>query len=246
MAPEDADVFLELAEDTGSDVTPLKYGETNSVTAPYDTTNWYSFTAPEDGYYDFYASAAKSEISSYASAYLDLYDAVDGRQLASEYVTSSAPGILAGDSLMKAGDTLYLKTYHYSSGSGDVAVSLDVRKRTTFLTEREDGSYSYETEDYKLLIEPEAGYYNLRFHISMAPPEGKTLGNYSLQCSAVRMGSGIERSADFSALYPDRIIDIPVETGTEYKIQLILKDSEGNSLVLSPENGSLGRAAGCC
>ena len=73
----------------------------------------------------------------------------------------------------------------------------------------------------------------------MAPPEGKTLGNYSLQCSAVRMGSGIERSADFSALYPDRIIDIPVETGTEYKIQLILKDSEGNSLVLSPENGSL-------
>ncbi len=239
MAPEDADVFLELAEDTGSDVTPLKYGETNSVTAPYDTTNWYSFTAPEDGYYDFYASAAKSEISSYASAYLDLYDAVDGRQLASEYVTSSAPGILAGDSLMKAGDTLYLKTYHYSSGSGDVAVSLDVRKRTTFLTEREDGSYSYETEDYKLLIEPEAGYYNLRFHISMAPPEGKTLGNYSLQCSAVRMGSGIERSADFSALYPDRIIDIPVETGTEYKIQLILKDSEGNSLVLSPENGSL-------
>ncbi|MDE6607145.1 MAG: hypothetical protein K2K54_05235, partial [Lachnospiraceae bacterium] len=224
LLEEESEIYIDAVSE---EVTALQFGETNTITlAGVENNNeyiyqWYSFTAPEAGCYIL-------NTGSYVSGDIRLYASVDGNA-----IRNLADKSLHTD-FMEAGETVYFCAYTYLSS--DVTVELTLQKLAMFsAAEQEDGSYSFETEDYTLSILPEAGYGNLRVKASIEAKEGKDLEySYVLVSYYQKIGFGetyssqyLYRNKDYQAEY-----SLSADRESEYRLYFILQDTSSRVLGL--------------
>lgn len=222
---EETEIEVILDSVTENEVMEIVFGTTTSIDVEYGQRNWYSFTAPEAGYYNFYSSGTTSG----NWLYLYLYKELDGNSIRYTSLYSSA-GNLATDK-MEAGETVYLQAYTYAD-AGE-SCELEVQKLTTFdFVEQGDGSYIAETDDYRVLLQAEVGYGTLKNTISLEAKEGKTLeGSYKIRCDYNKVGESYSNDRT-SSLYSysnyQATQNINVGSGSTYKLKFTLLDSSSN------------------
>ena len=228
-----AEEETQVQEDAESEeVTALKYGETNKITlAGYDEENyecayqWYSFTAPKAGAYNFYSSGTGSD----QSTYLALYKEVNADEIREKYFGNSAASMHT--KAMNAGDVIYIMAYTYDTAG--VTFDLEIRDLTTVsLTKQEDGRYVAETDDYTFSVVPEAGCYYIRNSVSLTAKNDAILdSSYNLYYYYKKTDRTYENNSSaglYSSNSYSTTFTLGGTTASEYNMYFVLKDSSDN------------------
>lgn len=215
------------------EIPEIVFGSTLAIEIESGEHKWYSFTAPEAGYYYFYSSgtAGGSKLSLY------LYKELSNSSLI-RYTTSSSAVNLKTDK-MEAGEKVYLQMY--TDGANKESCELEVQKLTAFeFVAQEDGSYIAESDDYKVLLQAEAGYGTLKNTLSLEAKEGKVLeDSYSIRCDYNKAGESRSKyktsylnSSNYYTNKKEYDPDIHADSGAAYQLYFTLLDSSSNIIAV--------------
>lgn len=157
---------------------------------------WYSFTAPEDGYYNLYGNASLTS-SVQAAVYTDLENKEIRR---SSFSKDKALNLRTN--YVNAGEAVYFSIY--KEWYDVVSYEIQVQKLTISpFAIQQDGTYRAETEEYILNIIPETGNRVIRFQAVLEAKEGAVLKNsYRLETYYRNTKSKRESYSD-NGLYAD-------------------------------------------
>lgn len=197
----------------------LEYGSNNA--------QWYSFTAPEAGYYSVDVSSASGYL------YLDLYRSLSGSSIGYQNISDNYAGsLLTGK--MEAGETLYVKAYTWTSGG--VTRTLTVKKLTDIAWESQsDGTYLAELDRYKIRLTPEVGCANIRYTVAMEAEDGSSPdGSYTVVCNYNKQNDSFNKTTFNLYSYNDYRFtgSFYAGSGTTYELSFALKDSSGNAIAM--------------
>lgn len=211
-------------------ITALECGKINNITIVKDTGDkeamWFSFTAPETGYYNFRVT----EITGYVKMYL--CDSIDGvpiwERTDDNFITH----------YIEKSETVFLNIYVAEYNSSDsMDLELDVRKLTLESPVKSDDLQTgngkityYDMNDYILAVSHEIGFYNVRLNISIEAKDGKTLADeYAFYINLIDKSDNsisssrkisLEREADYQLeMSPS------VDSGVEYELEMLAEDA---------------------
>lgn len=212
----DAESALE-AQETASpyameNITVLECGKINAITIVRDTEDesarWFSFTAPETGYYNFRSNEISSSIEMYLCDTFEGVPKCEGSRY--NFITY----------YIEKGDTVFLNIYLYKYCSDDsMDIEIDIQKLTSASVKSENnpagnGKISYcDMGDYTLVVAYEIGFYHVRMNISIEAKEGKVLADkYTFY-------TYLENKADNGTSYIDKIY---LEKADNYQLETYL------------------------
>ena len=218
---EEQGVCIETASE---EVPALKYGETNTVTIAADNgafiKRWYSFTAPEDGYYNLHADRD----------YIVLGLGLDLGVVSANHLNFR--NLYIG--FMEEGETVYF--YCTNGSSEDIVVNLTLQKPTVFEAVKQEERYCFDTEKYVFSVLPEMGYNTIRIQASIEAKEGKNIeDSYKIIAAYQRVDSGTGYGGaailrlKSEQNYQDEHKSV-VSSNSVYKLSFILQDEADNVL----------------
>lgn len=158
-------------------LTALSVGTDNTLNLPaYDSENdaavnqWYTFTAPQDGIYNFFAGKNGVGKKSWIYLYKEQTD--------EEYIsygsvnTNTDLNIQTGHLL--TGETIYVRAY--TEATEEIALNVEIYKIAEYnLAKQEQGGYIAGEDSYGFYIDIEAGYKYIRGTTSISAKEGQEL-----------------------------------------------------------------------
>lgn len=203
----------------------LSLEEETELVLESGSTKWYSFTAPEGGYYSIDVSSASGYLN------MNLYGSLSGSTIDQESIYSNSAGsLLTGE--MEAGETLYVRAYSYS-GEG-TARTLTVRTLTEIAWETQsDGSYLARSDSYRIRLTPEAGYANIRYTVAMEASDGSSLdSSYTIVCLYNEQGGSSGKINATLYSYNNYLYTGSFYAGSDATCELsfALKGSSGNAV----------------
>lgn len=219
-------------------VIALNYGTTNTLTlAGYSSQNstanmqWYSFTAPEDGYYVFLAD--KLAESSYNSFFY-LYKAENKNSSVRNALVNSSEVMNLRTDKLTAGDMVYLKVYTLNP-TGE-SINLEVSKlKESSLVMQADGSYLAQTENEKFKLTVDVGFCYVKGTISLEALDGGTLEeNYTFRRIIKSKGSNDESTWDFTLSASNgyqKTFNYQLGVGAKKDMQFLLFDGATGRMV---------------
>lgn len=200
------------------DITELGIGE-NPLTLINDSGHsielWYSFKAPESGYFNFHTD--NSYIMSLHNSTKDSFYRHDSINVHTNY--------------MDAGETVFMKLYLYASTNA--TENLTINKLTAYTSLKQaNGSYLFDAQDYTLSILPELGNSHVRVNASVEADEDKTL-NSQYYLRAYLYAPNTDSWNSSMSLNTDNNYKVSTtltaDAGKEYSLRLLLSDSADNS-----------------
>ncbi|MCH5249897.1 MAG: hypothetical protein J1E98_08185 [Lachnospiraceae bacterium] len=238
LVDEAAEEAFNIMNDEGE----LKYGETNRLTLPEpvynpgsddygdyyeDVYNWYSFKAPEAGYYNFHITPVSG--TSYA---IELFDSYDGEMI--RFIDGYKN---LHTNYMDAEETVYILAY--TDTAGDVEVDLDVQKLTSYndADNKDDGSYVFDTTDYTLSILPKNGPSSCYISVSMEAKDNAQLAEaYRLVAYAEDTSDSWIYSYDYAYLSESDNYKASTRlntiSGEEYNLHFVMLDNNDDILAI--------------
>lgn len=237
------DVQADVVITSEEDIEALEVGGSYNLTLPAPIPNdygysdavhkWYSFEAPSDGYYNFHVTGENPNLS-YSDYDFRLYD---------DYNNGKMISLLRGynnvqTNYMEEGDTIYVDAYTFKEDG--VTLKLDITELTAYseYVSGEDGSYVYNTGDYKLSISMKNGFSSIYVSASLeANADGDKAGNYELSgdyglATYISEASADEYWADNGVTlyardaYKNSFNTNPLQSGKDYKIHFVLMEEE--------------------
>ena len=208
---------------------PQALGEgSNAITLPARDKDgntkevWYTFTAPSQGRYLFFADRTSTSISSYVYLHKDTSA---GEYLQYGYVSSySVLNLLSED--MQEGETVYLRAF--TQAEEEVGLSLDIQKIPEYtLTGQGGGSYTATTDTYTLTVDLEMGYQRLRGRALLTAGAGQVLDEYYLRVYCQKPGSRDKKDGSCSLIGgQSSSFMCDLDGAGEYRVYLVLQDGK--------------------
>ncbi len=224
---------MEVAEE--EDYPALSATAPTTVTIPTDAEGdiYYSFTAPESGFYNFTSDLLTSSTEDNIYAYMNLYTS-EWDNITGDYANSSNERFNVLTDYMQAGETVYISFYSDSDYASTVV--MNVEKVASYnLVKQEDGSYSATTDDFTFTADMEAGYQVIRGEISMTAKEDVTLARYyDVDVRARNTDTkSINRTESSLANYYDYIktVEVSASQGSEYNVYFVISDDSTGALI---------------
>lgn len=214
-------------------ITELDYAEASSagveVYAPYDSSQWYSFTAPKDGNYLFYTDE-QTEYNTSDLSYVYLYDDVNQNYYRYGYFWSDIfLSLVSGD--MTEGETIYLQMY--SQAAGGKTFTLKVAEQTAPESTGSGSTTVTVGDGIDITVTPTAGYKYLKVNAKLtdtgAQPNYETYDLYTF-CQNVDTGDYGYRpyyDVSLSRYSTDSNWFINVDMGSTYNLYYVIRNSEG-------------------
>lgn len=224
VVPTEVSLSENSLEGTTDEMPALQYGMVHTITIPRGEKVWYSFTATEEGYYNFFGSN-NNDVS------ISLFNSLQESSFAYDY-GYAGDGIEVFSRKLEKDETIYVRLE--ADWVQDVTVELETERLAEYtLVKQQDDSYKTQLENMTVSVTAEAGYFGMYGNVSIMAEDMASLDSQYdvtyVYTDTYNEMNNITLYLDAARLYTSEW-SVVADSGKTFRLHFIVKDAAGNLL----------------